>query len=60
MWDGALKSSSDTGINTLLLSPGRTTNAPELLVLVSLERLGSLLDDLRLVGWSDLGHFVWN
>jgi hypothetical protein len=54
---GSLESSSDTGINTLLLSPGRTTNAEKLLVLMSLEGLGSLLNTVSLVDGSDVHHF---
>jgi hypothetical protein len=55
--DGALESSSDTGVNTLLLSPRGAANAPELLVLVSLEGLGSLLESLLLVDGGNVDHF---
>lgn len=55
--DGTLESSSDARVNTLLLSPRGTTNAPELLVLMSLEGLGSLLEDLLLVDGGNVDHF---
>ena len=46
--NGTLEAASNTGINTLLLSPGRSTNSEEVGVLVTLEALGALLDNLSL------------
>lgn len=46
--DGAFKSSSNSGIDTLGLSPGGSAQTSKLLVLVTLEALSALLDDLGL------------
>lgn len=56
--NGAFKSPSDSGVNTLLLSPGRSANALEALVLVALEGLGPLLHDLGLVYRCHLRHYI--
>lgn len=56
--NGALKSPSNTRINTLLLSPRRAANSPELLVLVAFKRLGTLLDNLCLVQRRHLCHLT--
>lgn len=47
--NGALKSPSHSGVNTLLLSPRRSADTLEALVLVALEGLSPLLHDLGLV-----------
>lgn len=46
LWDGSSESSSDTRVNTLLLSPVLSHSVVSIRV-VSLELLGVLLDDLR-------------
>ncbi len=54
--DGAFESSSHSGIDTFALSPASVTDTLEALVLVTLEGLGSLLDDLSLVHGNQLCH----
>jgi hypothetical protein len=55
--DGAFESSSHSGIDTFALSPASVTDTLEALVLVTLEGLGSLLDDLSsLVHGKQLCH----
>ena len=46
--DGSFKSSSNSGINTLGLAPGRPAEAGKVLVLVAFEALGALLNHLGL------------
>lgn len=46
--NSSLETSADARVNTLLLSPGRTTDAEEELVLVALKRLCALLNNLAL------------
>lgn len=55
--DGAFKSSSNSGINTLRLAPLAFVDAVELLVLVTLEPFNALLNDLGLDERSNLSHY---
>ncbi len=52
LWDRALKSSAYSGVDTLLLSPPGITDLLEPRVVMSFERLSSLLYYLLLVQWS--------
>ena len=54
--NGALESTTDTRIQTFRTSPWRSPNAKKLLVLMSFEGLGPLLDNLMLDERRDLGH----
>ena len=47
--DGALKSPSDSGVDTLLLSPRALVDTLEALVMVAVKGLSPLLHDLGLV-----------
>lgn len=56
MRNGALESSTNARVKTLGSSPRGSTDTKELLMLVTLERLGSLLHNLHFRKRSNLGH----